>query len=172
MASLDFDHVTKRFANEVVALDDACLEVEDGEFMVLLGPSGCGKSTALRVVAGLETPDDGVIRIDDTDMTDVPSRNRDVAMVFQSYALYPHMSVFDNIAFGLRMQGLQPPAISRRVAGVAEILGLGPVLGRKPRELSGGEQQRVALGRAIVRDPQVSFSTSLSPASTRSCGYR
>jgi ABC-type sugar transport system ATPase subunit len=155
VASLDFDHITKRFKADVVALDDMCLHVADGEFMILLGPSGCGKSTALRVAAGVEAADEGAIRIDDIDMTDVPSRNRDVAMVFQAYALYPHMSVFDNIAFGLRMQGLELAAIGRRVAEVAEMLGLGPVLGRKPRELSGGEQQRVALGRAIVREPQV-----------------
>jgi ABC-type sugar transport system ATPase subunit len=155
VASLDFDHVTKRFKAGSVALDDMCLHVADGEFMVLLGPSGCGKSTALRVAAGLEAADEGLIRIDDADVTDVPSRNRDVAMVFQSYALYPHMSVFENIAFGLRMQGIEAGAITRRVVKVAGIVGLGPVLGRKPSELSGGEQQRVALGRAIVRDPQV-----------------
>jgi len=154
MASLRYDHVTKQFADGTLAVNDLCLDVRDREFMALVGPSGCGKSTALRMLAGLEDITQGEIKIDDRVVNDVPSRNRDVAMVFQTYALYPHMSVFDNMAFGLRMQGLPGPEIERRVNAAAAILRLGLFLQRKPRELSGGEQQRVALGRAMVREPQ------------------
>ena len=152
---MDLDHVTKRFAEDATAVDDVSLHIEHGEFFVLLGPSGCGKSTVLRLVAGLEDATEGVIKIDGTVVNDVPSRNRDVAMVFQSYALYPHMSVFDNIGFTLRMQGLEQSSIARRVGAVAQVLRLGSLLARKPAELSGGEQQRVALARAMVRNPQV-----------------
>ena len=136
-------------------MHDMCLEVKDKEFMVVVGPSGCGKSTALRMLAGLEDVTEGEIKIGETVVNNVPSRNRDLAMVFQAYALYPHMSVFDNMAFGLRMQGVDQWDIAQRVNRAAEIVGLAPVLKRLPRQLSGGEQQRVALGRAIVRDPQL-----------------
>src|SRR3989475_4803199 len=132
-----------------------CLEVMDGEFLVILGPSGCGKSTVLRMLAGVEDVTEGVIKISDTVVNNVPSRNRDVAMVFQTYALYPHMSVFDNMAFSLRLQGVDQPDIVRRVTSAAETVGLSPLLRRLPGQLSGGEQQRVALGRAIVRAPQL-----------------
>jgi ABC-type sugar transport system ATPase subunit len=154
VAGIGFAHVTKRFADGTVAVKDMCLEVADGELMVLVGPSGCGKSTALRLLAGLDSVTEGELRIGDEVVNNVPSQNRELAMVFQSYALYPHMSVFDNIAFGLRMQGFTRENIQRRVFAAARILELEGLLRRKPRELSGGEQQRVALGRAMVREPQ------------------
>src|SRR2546423_7840275 len=154
MASVTYDHVTKRFAGGTIAVNDFNLEVKDTEFMVLVGPSGCGKSTALRMLAGLEEISEGEIRIDDVVVNDMPPRDRDIAMVFQSYALYPHMTVADNMAFGLRMRGMPRGDIDRRVKQAAEILELGPLLKRKPRQLSGGQRQRVALGRAIVREPQ------------------
>jgi len=133
---------------------DFSLDVKDTEFMVLVGPSGCGKSTCLRMLAGLEEISDGEIRIGERVVNDVPPRDRDIAMVFQSYALYPHMTVFDNLAFGLRMRGTPREDVERRVNTAAGILELGPLLKRKPRQLSGGQRQRVALGRAIVREPQ------------------
>jgi multiple sugar transport system ATP-binding protein len=154
MASVSFDHVSKRFAGGTLAVKDFSLEVKDTEFMVLVGPSGCGKSTCLRMLAGLEEISDGEIRIGDRVVNDVPPRDRDIAMVFQSYALYPHMTVFDNLAFGLRMRGTSREDVERRVNTAAGILELGPLLKRKPRQLSGGQRQRVALGRAIVREPQ------------------
>src|SRR2546430_10327881 len=154
MASVTYDHVTKRFAGGTLAVNDFNLEVKDTEFMVLVGPSGCGKSTALRMLAGLEEISEGEIRIDDVVVNDMPPRDRDIAMVFQSYALYPHMTVADNMAFGLRMRGMPRGDIDRRVKQAAEILELGPLLKRKPRQLSGGQRQRVALGPAIVREPQ------------------
>ena len=154
MASVAYEHVTKRFPGGTVAVDDLNLEIKDTEFMVVVGPSGCGKSTALRMLAGLEELSEGSIRIGDQVVNDMPPRDRDIAMVFQSYALYPHMTVFDNLAFGLRMRGTSRPEIERRVTEAAEILELGPLLKRKPRQLSGGQRQRVALGRAIVREPQ------------------
>ena len=155
MASASFQHVTKRFPDGEVAVKDISLLVVDGEFMVIVGPSGCGKSTVLRMLAGLEDVTEGVVRIGDRVVNDVPPRNRDVSMVFQDYALYPHMSVFDNMSFGLRMRGLAAPEIESRVLRAANALGLGSLLNRKPRQLSGGQQQRVALGRAIVKDPLV-----------------
>jgi multiple sugar transport system ATP-binding protein len=155
MASVTFDRVTKLYDNEVRAVGDLTLEVEDGEFMVLVGPSGCGKTTALRMVAGLEEISDGEIRIGDTVVNDVDSRWRDVAMVFQNYALYPHMTVFDNIAFGLRVRRIPKREINRRVEEIGRVLGLAELLDRKPRQLSGGQRQRVAMGRAIVREPSV-----------------
>jgi len=155
MASVRFDRVTKLYDNEVRAVGDLTLEIEDGEFMVLVGPSGCGKTTALRMVAGLEEISDGEIRIGDTVVNDVDSRWRDVAMVFQNYALYPHMTVFDNIAFGLRVRRIPKREINRRVEEIGRVLGLAELLGRKPRQLSGGQRQRVAMGRAIVREPSV-----------------
>jgi multiple sugar transport system ATP-binding protein len=154
MASVTYDHVTKRFTGGTLAVKDLSLDIKDMEFMVLVGPSGCGKSTALRMLAGLEEISEGEIRIGDTVVNDIPPRDRDIAMVFQSYALYPHMTVHDNMAFGLRMRGMAKPDIEKRVAHAAEILELGPLLKRKPRQLSGGQRQRVALGRAIVREPQ------------------
>src|ERR1700730_1605730 len=154
MASVNFDHVTKRFAGGIVAVNDLNLEIKDTEFMVLVGPSGCGKSTALRMLAGLEEVTEGEIRIGDTVVNDMAPRDRDIAMMFQSYALYPHMTVYDNMAFGLRMRGMEGGEIERRVNSAANILELGPLLKRKPRQLSGGQRQRVALGRAIVREPQ------------------
>jgi multiple sugar transport system ATP-binding protein len=155
MASVTFDRVSKLYDNEVRAVGDLSLEVEDGEFMVLVGPSGCGKTTALRMVAGLEEISDGEIRIGDTVVNDVDSRWRDVAMVFQNYALYPHMTVFDNIAFGLRVRRIPKREINRRVEEIGRVLGLAELLDRKPRQLSGGQRQRVAMGRAIVREPSV-----------------
>ncbi len=154
MASVSYEHVTKRFSGGTLAVNDFNLEVKDTEFMVLVGPSGCGKSTALRMLAGLEEVSEGEIRIGDKVVNDMPPRDRDIAMVFQSYALYPHMTVFDNLAFGLRMRGTPKGDIDRRVNDAANILELGPLLKRKPRQLSGGQRQRVALGRAIVREPQ------------------
>ena len=154
MASVTFDHVSKRFAGGTMAVKDFSLDVKDTEFMVLVGPSGCGKSTCLRMLAGLEEISEGEIRIGDRVVNEVPPRDRDIAMVFQSYALYPHMTVFDNLAFGLRMRGTPREDIARRVNTAAGILELGPLLKRKPRQLSGGQRQRVALGRAIVREPQ------------------
>ena len=154
MASVTYEHVTKRFAGGTLAVNDFNLEIKDTEFMVLVGPSGCGKSTALRMLAGLEEVTEGDIKIGELVVNDVPPRDRDIAMVFQSYALYPHMTVFDNLAFGLRMRGTPKQDIARRVNTAANILELGPLLKRKPRQLSGGQRQRVALGRAIVREPQ------------------
>ena len=154
MASVKFDHVYKRF-DEVVAVNDLNLEIEDKEFLVLVGPSGCGKSTALRLLAGLEDLSEGNLQIGDRVVNDVAPKDRDIAMVFQSYALYPHMSVYDNMAFGLKLRGYDKGDIDKRVQNAAEILGITVLLERKPRQLSGGQRQRVALGRAIVRDPQV-----------------
>lgn len=154
MASVVYDHVTKRF-DEVVAVDDLSLEIEDKEFLVLVGPSGCGKSTALRLLAGLETITDGTMKIDDRVVNDIPPKDRDIAMVFQSYALYPHMTVYDNMAFGLKLRKYPQEEIEERVNNAANILGINSLLERKPRQLSGGQRQRVALGRAIVRDPSV-----------------
>ncbi len=154
MASVTYEHVYKRF-DEVVAVDDLNLVIEDKEFLVLVGPSGCGKSTALRVLAGLEDITEGTLKIGDRVVNDVAPKDRDIAMVFQSYALYPHMSVYDNMAFGLKLRDYPKDEIESRVNDAAEILGIKPLLNRKPRQLSGGQRQRVALGRAIVRDPQV-----------------
>jgi multiple sugar transport system ATP-binding protein len=153
-ASVTFDRVTKVY-DGVTALDDFSLRVENGEFMVLVGPSGCGKTTALRMVAGLEDITGGEILIGDLVVNDVDPRGRDVAMVFQNYALYPHMTVFENIAFGLRARHAPKDEIKRRVERASEALGLAGLLQRKPRQLSGGQRQRVAMGRAIVRDPRV-----------------
>ena len=155
MSTVTFDHVSKRFAGEVTAVNDLNLKIADGEFLVLVGPSGCGKTTALRCVAGLESISDGKLLIGDRVVNDVAPKDRDIAMVFQSYALYPHMSVYDNLAFGLKLRHMAKTEIESRVKQAADILGLGPYLDRKPKALSGGQRQRVALGRAIVREPQV-----------------
>jgi len=149
-----FDRVAKVYPDGTRACSDLSLEIDDGEFMVLVGPSGCGKTTALRMVAGLEEISEGVVRIGDRVVNHVPSRDRDIAMVFQSYALYPHLSVYDNIAFGLKLRKEKKAEIDTRVNEAARILGLEPFLKRKPRALSGGQRQRVAMGRAIVRRPQ------------------
>jgi len=154
MASVMYDHVTKRFG-DVVAVNDLSIEIKDKEFLVLVGPSGCGKSTALRLLAGLEDITSGNILIDGNIVNDVAPKDRDIAMVFQSYALYPHMSVYDNMAFGLKLRKYPKPEIKRRVEEAAKILGIEKLLDRKPRQLSGGQRQRVAVGRAIVREPKV-----------------
>jgi multiple sugar transport system ATP-binding protein len=155
MARVTFDHVTKTYPGGTHAVDDLELEVADGEFLVLVGPSGCGKSTALRMVAGLERISDGRILIGDRVVNNVAPMSRDVAMVFQSYALYPHMTVYDNLAFGLRNKHTPKAEIDRRVRDAGRILDLDELLKRKPKQLSGGQRQRVALGRAIVREPAV-----------------
>jgi ABC-type sugar transport system ATPase subunit len=152
MATIGFEHVTKRF-DDSVAVDDLSIDVADGEFLVLVGPSGCGKTTALRMLAGLEEISDGRILIGDRVVNNVAPGARNVAMVFQSYALYPHMTVYQNLAFSLRNFGIAKPEIERRVQQAAQILELGDYLKRKPKQLSGGQRQRVALGRAIVREP-------------------
>jgi multiple sugar transport system ATP-binding protein len=154
MARVQFEHVYKRF-NKVEVVHDINLDIKDKEFLVLVGPSGCGKSTCLRMVAGLEDVTEGDIFIGDKLVNNVAPKDRDIAMVFQNYALYPHMSVFDNMAFGLKLRHFPGDQIKRRVDEAAEILGLQQFLKRKPKELSGGQRQRVALGRAIVREPQV-----------------
>ena len=146
-------HLTKTFGAQAPALDDLTLEVERGEFLVLLGPSGCGKTTVLRCIAGLEEPTGGDIEIAGVRVNDLPPKDRDVAMVFQNYALYPHMSVRENIGFPLRMRGMSKPEVRRRVEAAALALGIVPLLERRPGQLSGGERQRAALGRAIVRQP-------------------
>ena len=155
MASVTYDHVVKRYTADVTVVKDFNVEVKDKEFMVLVGPSGCGKSTALRMLAGLESVTEGQIRIGDRVVNNLPAKDRDIAMVFQSYALYPHMSVYDNMAFPLQMKRMPKAEIEKRVNNASRILGLDNFLKRKPRALSGGQRQRVALGRAIVRDPQV-----------------
>jgi multiple sugar transport system ATP-binding protein len=154
MASVTFDHITKRFG-DVAAVNDLNIQIQDKEFLVLVGPSGCGKSTALRCLAGLEDVSEGRILIGDQVVNDVAPKDRDIAMVFQSYALYPHMSVFDNMAFGLKLRKVPKDEIKRRVNEAAKMLGIQELLERKPRQLSGGQRQRVAVGRAIVREPKV-----------------
>ncbi len=156
MRNVVFEHVCKCYARgQTPAVDDFTLDVKEGEFLVLVGPSGCGKSTTLRMVAGLETPTSGRIYIGGRDVTDLPPRDRDIAMVFQNYALYPHMSVRENMSFALKLRHVPKAEIARRVAEAAETLGLGPYLDRLPKALSGGQRQRVAVGRAIVREPAV-----------------
>jgi multiple sugar transport system ATP-binding protein len=154
MANVVLKDLTKNFKT-VVAVNNMNLEIKDKEFLVLVGPSGCGKTTALRMVAGLEEATDGEIFIGDRLVNDVSPKDRDIAMVFQNYALYPHMSVYDNMAFGLKLRKFPKPEIKRRVDDAAKLLGLADLLDRKPKQLSGGQRQRVALGRAIVREPKV-----------------
>src|SRR5690348_8828101 len=151
MAEVRFEHVWKRYAPEQAVIRDLSLEIRDHEFLVLVGPSGCGKSTALRLIAGLEAISQGDLYIGARRVNDVAPKDRDIAMVFQNYALYPHMSVFDNMAFALQLRRVPPAEVAARVRAAAALLGLGPYLGRKPRELSGGQRQRVALGRSLVR---------------------
>ncbi|MFL5929094.1 MAG: ABC transporter ATP-binding protein [Gaiellaceae bacterium] len=153
MAGITLEHVTKSFAGDVIAVDDVSLAIEDGEFMVLVGPSGCGKSTLLRLIAGLEEITDGTISIGGRDVTELGGPERDIAMVFQNYALYPHMTVRENLGFGLSVRRTRKSEITRRVVDVATLLGLEELLDRKPAHLSGGQRQRVAMGRAIIREP-------------------
>jgi multiple sugar transport system ATP-binding protein len=156
MATVSFQGATRTYpGSKVPAVDELDLEIEDGEFMVLVGPSGCGKSTSLRMLAGLEEVNAGRIVIGGTDVTEVPSKDRDIAMVFQNYALYPHMTVAENMGFALKIAGIAKTQRRQRVAEAAELLGLADYLARKPKALSGGQRQRVAMGRAIVRQPQV-----------------
>ncbi|MBU6217036.1 MAG: ATP-binding cassette domain-containing protein, partial [Acidobacteria bacterium] len=154
MSGVAFDRITKRYG-DVVAVDELTLDVRDGEFMVLLGPSGCGKSTLLRIVAGLEQQSAGDVSIGGRVVNDVEPKDRNIAMVFQNYALYPHMSVFQNMAYGLKIRGLPADDIRRRVGEAAELLDISHLLERRPRQLSGGQRQRVAMGRAIVREPKL-----------------
>ncbi|ARP94084.1 sn-glycerol-3-phosphate import ATP-binding protein UgpC [Bordetella genomosp. 13] len=155
MATLSFERVKKIYAGNVPAIHGIDMEVADGEFIVIVGPSGCGKSTLMRMVAGLETITEGQIRIDGQVVNDLEPAERDIAMVFQNYALYPHMSVYDNMAYGLKIRKLPRDEIRKRVEAAAQILELGKLLDRRPRQLSGGQRQRVAMGRAIVREPKV-----------------
>ncbi|MCI8332015.1 MAG: sn-glycerol-3-phosphate ABC transporter ATP-binding protein UgpC [Clostridiales bacterium] len=155
MASLSFKHIYKKYPGGVTAVSDFCLEVKDKEFIIFVGPSGCGKSTTLRMIAGLEEITEGELFIGDNLINDVAPKDRDIAMVFQNYALYPHMTVFDNMAFGLKLRKIPKEQIKRRVEEAARILGITHLLDRRPKALSGGQKQRVALGRAIVREPKV-----------------
>ncbi|MDR2940009.1 MAG: sn-glycerol-3-phosphate ABC transporter ATP-binding protein UgpC [Clostridiales bacterium] len=155
MAGLKLNNINKKYSNGFVAVKDFCLDIEDKEFIIFVGPSGCGKSTTLRMIAGLEEITAGELYIGDKKMNDVAPKDRDIAMVFQNYALYPHMSVFDNMAFGLKLRKLPKADIEARVNEAAKILGIEGLLDRKPKALSGGQRQRVAMGRAIVRNPQV-----------------
>ena len=154
MASVTYDHVWKRYG-DVVAVQDLNLAIEDKEFLVLVGPSGCGKTTALRCLAGLEEISEGTVKIGDQVVNDVAPKDRDIAMVFQSYALYPHMSVYDNMAFGLKLRKFDKADIDRRVKEAARTLGIENLLKRKPKELSGGQRQRVAIARALVNNPSI-----------------
>ncbi|HEX6540647.1 MAG TPA: sn-glycerol-3-phosphate ABC transporter ATP-binding protein UgpC [Ktedonobacterales bacterium] len=155
MADVKFEHVTKRYSEQMPVIKDLSLHVRDSEFLVLVGPSGCGKSTALRMIAGLEEISEGELFIGERLVNEVAPKDRDIAMVFQNYALYPHMTVFDNMAFALKLRHTSHEEMQQRVERAAQMLGITPYLKRKPRELSGGQRQRVALGRALVRDPQV-----------------
>ncbi len=155
MASLSFKHIYKKYSGGVTAVSDFCLEVKDKEFIVFVGPSGCGKSTTLRMIAGLEEITEGELFIGDRLINDVAPKDRDIAMVFQNYALYPHMTVFDNMAFGLKLRHVPKEQIKRKVEEAAKILDIAHLLDRRPKALSGGQKQRVALGRAIVREPKV-----------------
>lgn len=154
MANMSLEHVYKKYG-KTVAVTDFNLDIKDGEFIVFVGPSGCGKSTTLRMIAGLEEISDGLLKIDERIVNDVPPKDRDIAMVFQNYALYPHMNVYENMAFGLRLRKFPKDQIDKRVRDSAKILQIEHLLERKPKELSGGQRQRVALGRAIVREPKV-----------------
>src|SRR5581483_1150734 len=154
VAEIVLDNISKVFSGGVAAVDGVSLTIGSGEFLVLVGPSGCGKSTLLRMIAGLEDVTSGTISIGDRDVTDLPPRSRDIAMVFQSYALYPHMTVRQNLGYGLKVRRTPKPEIGARVDEVAGLLGLADLLDRRPAQLSGGQRQRVAMGRAIVRQPQ------------------
>jgi multiple sugar transport system ATP-binding protein len=155
MAEVRLEHIMKVFGKDVVAAKDINLAIHEEEFVVLVGPSGCGKSTILRTIAGLEEPTEGKVYINGKDVTDIPPKDRDVAMVFQNYALYPHMTVYDNMAFGLKLRRFPRKEIEERIRSASEILGISELMKRRPKELSGGQKQRVAVGRAIVRNPKV-----------------
>ena len=155
MAGLTLKNIYKKYPGGVVAVTDVNLEIRDKEFIVLVGPSGCGKSTTLRMIAGLEEISEGELYIGDRLVNDIAPKDRDIAMVFQNYALYPHMTVYDNMAFGLKLRKVPKDEINRKVEEAARILDISHLLSRKPKALSGGQRQRVALGRAIVRDPKV-----------------
>jgi multiple sugar transport system ATP-binding protein len=155
MSVVRLEHLTKTFPGGTTAVDDVCLVIGDGEFLVLVGPSGCGKSTVLRMIAGLEEVTDGEVYIDDEQVTDWPPKQRDIAMVFQNYALYPHMTVRQNMGFALKLRHVEGPQIREQVHGIADLLGLSALLERRPAALSGGQRQRVAMGRAMVRQPRV-----------------
>src|SRR5688500_4806493 len=155
MAALSFDNLRKVYDNGQVAVAGASFDIADGELVVLVGPSGCGKSTLLRMIAGLEDISAGTLKIGDRVVNDVPPKDRDIAMVFQSYALYPHMTVAENLGFGLKLRGVSKAEIKAKVDEAAKMLDLGKYLERKPKALSGGQRQRVAMGRAIVREPSV-----------------
>ena len=173
MATVSFKGATRVYpGSDTPAVDKLDLDIADGEFMVLVGPSGCGKSTSLRMLAGLEEVNEGKIYIGDRDVTNSPPKERDIAMVFQNYALYPHMTVADNMGFALKMRGLPKDERVKRVAEAAQLLGIEEYLERKPKALSGGQRQRVAMGRAIVRDPQVFLMDERCPTSTPSCACR
>src|SRR5665647_2383910 len=163
MADVSFQDVTKEFPGATVAVDRLTLDIPDGEFMILVGPSGCGKTTALRLVAGLETATSGAIKIARTNVTHLSPRDRDIAMVFQNYALYPHMSVYRNLAFGLRQRKTARAEVDRRVADISAMLGLDELLKRRPAQLSGGQRQRVARGRALVREPKAARAPAPGP---------
>src|ERR671938_934019 len=154
MADVEFNDVDKIYDNGVQAVFDLSVKIQDGEFLVLVGPSGCGKTTALRMVAGLEEISDGTVSIGGRVVNDLTPKDRDIAMVFQNYALYPHLTVADNIGFGLRLRKTPKKVVNERVEWAGKLLGLTPYLHRRPKELSGGQRQRVAMGRAIVRQPQ------------------
>ncbi|GAB1363352.1 hypothetical protein MASR1M32_25880 [Rhodobacter sp.] len=171
MAEVTIRNLVKAYGGLTV-IKGLDLDIPDGEFVVLVGPSGCGKSTLLRMIAGLEEITSGDVKIGDRRVNNLPPSERDIAMVFQNYALYPHKTVGANMGFALKMRGMDKAEISARVARAAEILGLTPYLDRYPRALSGGQRQRVAMGRAIVRDPRCSCSTSRCPIWTPSCGCR
>lgn len=172
MAGLKLQAVTKSYDGKTPVIKQIDLDVADGEFIVMVGPSGCGKSTLLRMVAGLERTTSGDIYIDTRRVTDLEPKDRGIAMVFQNYALYPHMSVYDNMAYGLKIRGFGKDHIRQRVEEAARILELEPLLKRKPRELSGGQRQRVAMGRAIVREPAVFLFDEPLSNPTPSCGCR
>ena len=166
MASLLLKNVTKKYPNGFVAVKEFNLEIKDKEFIIFVGPSGCGKSTTLRMIAGLEDISSGELYIDDKLVNDVEPKDRDIAMVFQNYALYPHMSVYDNMAFGLKLRKTPKDEIDQKVRNAARILDLEHLLDRKPKALSGGQRQRVAMGRAIVRSPKVFLRCSTPATST------
>lgn len=172
MASLSLRHVYKIYPGNVKAVSDFNLEIDDKEFIVFVGPSGCGKSTTLRMIAGLEEISAGELYIDGKLVNDVEPKDRDIAMVFQNYALYPHMTVYENMAFGLRLRKMASQEIDDRVKEAAAILGITPLLSRKPKALSGGQRQRVAWDAQSCVSLRSSFSTSLFPTSTQNCAYR
>jgi len=172
VATVELKNLTKIYGKDTQVIKDLDLAIKDGEFLVLVGPSGCGKSTTLRMIAGLEEVTAGEIFIDDRKVNDVPPKDRDIAMVFQNYALYPHMTVFDNMAFGLKLRKFPKNEILARVQEAAEILEINDLLKRKPKQLSGGQRQRVALGRSIVRQPKVFLFDEPSPIWMRNCESR